>query len=208
VLNAFTPDLGSAVFASDRPRACAPPRMPCAGVMTTADTKRPLQISLKLDNGDCVRGKVGDPGRSAKLVRVTQQIDIGELSLEDQTRRLEQITSIYQRLHPPVNGLRTTPQVTVRLPSLFPGRALSVLDDFQVGRVQHCCLPKVTVLMAATKASLGIFGSSSAYTSPAGCANPPGECQAVPRSRLRSAPRASPMLQRVFFCAALERSKS
>jgi hypothetical protein len=62
-------------------------------------TEHPLRICLRLDNGDTIRGRVGDSKRTAQLVRIKQQIDAGELSAEAQKRRLDDIAQIYQRLN-------------------------------------------------------------------------------------------------------------
>ena len=40
-------------------------------------TGRSLKISLRLDNGDTIRGCIGDAKRSAQLVGIKQQIEAG-----------------------------------------------------------------------------------------------------------------------------------
>eukprot|EP00892_Ulva_mutabilis_P005175 jgi/Ulvmu1/3029/UM015_0069.1 len=63
-----------------------------------ADTKQPVSISLRLDNGDCIRASVGDRDRSARYVSITQRIELGQLSAEEQSKQLDEIAHIYQRL--------------------------------------------------------------------------------------------------------------
>ena len=59
-----------------------------------------MSVKLKLDNGDEINGAPG--GGSAQLVRCQQLIEQDRLSSEEQSRRLQHITQIYQRLQPAV----------------------------------------------------------------------------------------------------------
>lgn len=63
-----------------------------------ADTKQPVSISLRLDNGDCISASVGDRDRTARYVSITRRIELGQLSAEEQTKQLDDIAQIYQRL--------------------------------------------------------------------------------------------------------------
>ena len=63
-----------------------------------ADTNQPVSISLRLDNGDCIRASVGDRDRTARYVSITRRIELGQLSAEEQTKQLDDIAHIYQRL--------------------------------------------------------------------------------------------------------------
>jgi hypothetical protein len=67
-------------------------------------TEQVIRICLRLDNGDTIRGSVGDAKRTARLVGIRQQIEAGELSTDAQKKRLDDIAQIYQRLHEPVNA--------------------------------------------------------------------------------------------------------
>lgn len=63
-----------------------------------ADTNLPVSLSLRLDNGDCISASVGDRDRTARYVSITQRIELGQLSAEEQSKQLDDIARIYQRL--------------------------------------------------------------------------------------------------------------
>jgi hypothetical protein len=60
-------------------------------------SQRPVKICLRLDNGDTIRGSVGDA--SAQLVRFAEAAS--QLSAEAQEKRLDDIAFIYQQLQEP-----------------------------------------------------------------------------------------------------------
>jgi hypothetical protein len=89
------------------------------------DTKRPVHICLRLDNGDTIEAKLGDPERSARFVGFRQRIEQGQLSTEEQNKQLEEIARIYQRLSEPVASQKKKSGPTVM-------RVVDVRNDLSV----------------------------------------------------------------------------
>ena len=59
------------------------------------ETQKPVCLRLLLDNGGTIERQEGEP---ARYLSFAQRITLGRLSPQQQTKQVEEIASVYQRL--------------------------------------------------------------------------------------------------------------